>query len=444
MSRIYEMEAYDTDSFPSSYWSQTIERPKKSNSLSNNLKTDILVIGGGYTGLNAALEIKEKFKQDVSIVDAAPIGWGASGRNGGFACMGGTKKSFKSLLDKYGKSKTVEVLNAQLAAVKQVRKNLDNYKIDADIVDGGELLFAHSQKSVQAIENDQKFMKNEFDFNTKFLDVHELQSFGISSPEAFAGVLNPNSFGLNPLKYVIGLYKAALKENIGLYYKTAVKKIQNLNGNFSVITDNGTIIAKKLIIATNGYSSDDIPQELRGGYLPALSSIMVTRPLTKEELDKQGWTSYITSYNTRNLLHYVRLLPDNRFLFGARGGINADKKSQIKNQQLSRTEFERMYPAWSHVQTEFYWNGLICLTKDLLPFIGSVDDNIFCSFGYHGNGVTTASLAGRQIANIALGEKPENLPKIYQRSLQRFPFASLRRLGLRAAYVGAKTQDWLS
>ena len=74
MSRIYEMEAYDTDSFPSSYWSQTIERPKKSDSLSNNLKTDILVIGGGYTGLNAALEIKEKFKQDVSIVDAAPVG----------------------------------------------------------------------------------------------------------------------------------------------------------------------------------------------------------------------------------------------------------------------------------------------------------------------------------------------------------------------------------
>ena len=80
----------------------------------------------------------------------------------------------------------------------------------------------------------------------------------------------------------------------------------------------------------------------------------------------------------------------------------------------------------------------------MLPFIGPVGDNIFCSFGYHGNGVTTASLAGRQIANIAFGEKPENLPKIYQRSLQQFPFASLRRPGLRAAYVGAKTQDWLS
>ena len=173
------MEAYDTDSFPSSYWSQTIERPKKSDSLSNNLKTDILVIGGGYTGLNAALEIKEKFKQDVSIVDAAPVGWGASGRNGGFACMGGTKKSFKSLLDKYGKSKTVEVLNAQLAAVKQVRKNLDNYKIDADIVDGGELLFAHSQKSVQAIENDQKFMKNEFDFNDFIEQIGQVKKMGL-------------------------------------------------------------------------------------------------------------------------------------------------------------------------------------------------------------------------------------------------------------------------
>jgi len=442
--RLYEKEAYDTDTFPPSYWSQTITRPKESSSLNKNLSTDILIIGGGYTGLNAALEIKEKFNQNVIVLDSAPLGWGASGRNGGFACMGGTKKSFKSLLDKYGKSRTIEVLNAQLAAVKQVRKNIEHYKIDADIVKGGELLFAHSQKSIQVIKDDQKFMQNEFDFDSKFFDINELKAFGISSPEAFAGVLNPNSFGLNPLKYVIGLYKAAHKKQIGLFYGTAAKQIRKLNGNFLTTTTQGSITSKKIIVATNGYSSDNIPPELKGAYLPALSAIMVTRPLTREELNDQGWTSYVTSYNTRNLLHYVRLLPDNRFLFGARGGINASKKAQIKNQQTSRKEFEDMFPAWSHVQTEFYWNGLICLTSDLLPFVGQVDENIYCSFGYHGNGVTTASLAGRQIANIAADEKAENLPEIYQRSLKRFPFASFRRLGLRAAYLGAKTQDWLS
>ena len=300
-----------------------------------DFSSDIVIIGGGFTGLNAALELKEKFNQNVTVLDSGPVGWGASGRNGGFACMGGTKKTFQSLLKKFGHTQTTEVLNCQLEAVKQVKANLFNYDIDADKVDGGELLFAHSQKSVETIKNDATFMKNELNFESTFLEKEGLKKLGIASPEAHAGVLNPNSFGLNPLKYVIGLYKAALKKDINLFYETSVLDIKKHNGRITITTTNGTICADKLIIATNGYSSDDIPSNLRGAYLPVLSSIIVTRPLTKEERERQGWISQITSYDTRNLLHYVRLLPDNRFLFGARGGIKADQKAQLINQKKS-------------------------------------------------------------------------------------------------------------
>ena len=444
MSRIYEKAAYDTTIFPPSYWAQTINRPPTITNHSEDFKSDIVIIGGGFTGLNAALELKEKFNQNVTVLDSGPVGWGASGRNGGFACMGGTKKTFQSLLKKFGHTQTTEVLNCQLEAVKQVKANLFNYDIDADKVDGGELLFAHSQKSVETIKNDATFMKDELNFESTFLEKEGLKKLGIASPEAYAGVLNPNSFGLNPLKYVIGLYKAALKKDINLFYETSVIDIKKHNGRITITTTNGTISADKLIIATNGYSSDDIPSNLRGAYLPVLSSIIVTRPLTKEERERQGWTSQITSYDTRNLLHYVRLLPDNRFLFGARGGIKADQKAQLINQKKSRSEFERMFPAWADVKTEFYWSGLVCLTADFLPFIGPIDHNIFCSLGYHGNGVTTASLAGRQIAQIAMAESPNHLPGIYKRPLKRFPLPNFRRVALRLGYLGARTQDWLS
>ena len=444
MSRIYEKTAYDTTIFPPSYWAQTINRPPTTTNHSEDFKSDVVIIGGGFTGLNAALELKEKFNQNVTVLDSGPVGWGASGRNGGFACMGGTKKSFQSLLKHFGHTQTKEVLKGQLEAVKQVKKNLVKYKIDADKVDGGELLFAHSQKSVELIKNDATFMKHELDFETKFFDKEELQKLGISSPEAFAGVLNPNSFGLNPLKYVIGLYEAALSNGINLRYETSVSNIKKHDGYITVTTANGTIKTDKVIIATNGYSSENIPSELRGGYLPVLSSIIVTRPLTKEEIERQGWTSKLTTYDARNLLHYVRLLPDNRFLFGARGGISASHKAQLYNQRKSRQEFERMFPEWSNVNTEFYWNGLVCLTADLLPFIGPIDHNIFCSLGYHGNGVTTASISGRQIAQIAMDESPNHLPSIYKRPLKKFPLPNFRRVALRLGYLGARTQDWLS
>ena len=439
MSRIYEKPAYDTTIFPPSNWAQTINLPTTVTNHSGDFKSDIVIIGGGFTGLNAALELKEKFNQNVTVLDAGPIGWCASGRNGGFACMGGTKKTFQSLLKKFGHTQTTEVLNCQLEAVKQVKANLFNYDIDADKVDGGELLFAHSQKSVETIKNDATFMKNELNFESTFLEKEGLKKLGIASPEAYAGVLNPNSFGLNPLKYVIGL-----KKDFNFIYETSVLDIKIYNGRISITTTNGTICADKLIIATNGYSSDDIPSKLRGAYLPVLSSIIVTRPLTKEERERQGWTSQITSYDTRNLLHYVRLLPDNRFLFGARGGIKADQKAQLINQKKSRREFERMFPAWTDVKTEFYWSGLVCLTADFLPFIGPIDHNIFCSLGYHGNGVTTASLAGRQIAQIAMAESPNHLPGIYKRPLKKFPLPNFRRIALRLGYLGARTQDWLS
>jgi glycine/D-amino acid oxidase-like deaminating enzyme len=444
MKRIYENIAYDTTLFPKSYWAQTIKRPPKLESNSKNIKNDIAIIGGGFTGLNAALELKEKFNQNVSVIDAGPVGWGASGRNGGFACMGGTKKSFQSLLKKFGHTKTKEVLDSQIKAVNQVNNNLVNYNIEADKVDGGELLFAHSQKSIKTIQTDSDFMKNEFGFKTSFLEKEGLKKLGISSPEAFAGVLNPVSFGLNPLKYATGLYYEALKQGINLFYETTVTNVKKHNGFFSITTNTGTIQAKKLIIATNGYSSDDMPIQLNGGYLPVLSSIIVTRPLTKKEIDQQGWTSQITSYDARNLLHYVRLLPDNRFLFGARGGTSASHRAQFSNQKKSRKEFERMFPAWAHVDTEFYWNGFVCVTADLLPFIGPIDDNVFCSLGYHGNGVTTASLAGRQIAQLTMAQSPPHLPTLFKRPLKKFPFPKLRRLGLRFAYVRANTQDWLS
>ena len=114
------------------------------------------------------------------------------------------------------------------------------------------------------------------------------------------------------------------------------------------------------------------------------------------------------------------------------------------NQKKSRSEFERMFPAWADVKTEFYWSGLVCLTADFLPFIGPIDHNIFCSLGYHGNGVTTASLAGRQIAQIAMAESPNHLPGIYKRPLKKFPLPNFRRVALRLGYLGARTQDWLS
>ncbi len=198
-----------------------------------------------------------------------------------------------------------------------------------------------------------------------------------------------------------------------------------------------------MILATNGYSSEDLPDWLRARYLPAQSRVLVTRPLTLTERKAQGWTSDLMAYDSRTLLHYFRLMPDGRFLFGMRGGIRADAPSQERMQRLIRRDFERMFPAWAHVETPHAWSGLVCLARGLTPYAGPLDDwdNAWAGLAYHGNGVAMGTFTGAVLADLALGRTPPLFPAAMQGPLSRFPLGRFRRALLGAAYAWYGLRD---
>ncbi len=153
-----------------------------------------------------------------------------------------------------------------------------------------------------------------------------------------------------------------------------------------------------MLVASNGYTDETLPAALGGRLLPALTRIIVTRPISDNELKAQGWTRTDPTYDTRNLLHYFRLLPDNRFMFGGRGGTDASPEGMKAIQLSLRANFEKFFPRLAHVETEYSWGGLVCLTSSRLPFAGPIDgmDNVFGAFGWHGNGVAMASYAANR------------------------------------------------
>ncbi|MEZ5872913.1 MAG: FAD-dependent oxidoreductase [Nitratireductor sp.] len=414
---------------------------------------DIAIVGGGYAGLNAALVLARDFGLKTAVFEAGPIGWGASGRNGGFCCPGSAKLSWEKMLARHGEDETKSFHSAQRAAVDHVGELLDNYKIDADRVERGELLLAHKRSRLVQLREESELLMRLFGEATRVLTREELEELGASGPQFHGGLLGTTTFGLNPMKYLRGLARAADNAGVALFSNSPVQNWRQEAGSHMLTLPGGEAQASRIVVATNGYGEDGFSPTLRGRFLPALSRILVTRSLTSDELAQQGWTTTIPAADSRKLLHYFRLLPDGRFLFGGRGGLDASDRGIARSLATLRASFDAMFPAWRSVETEYSWSGMVCLTWPLTPFAGRIEgiDGAYAAFGWHGNGVAMASYAGNRLAHVVAGDfsngrqySPDPaLPAIMQRLPGRFPATRFRLSWLRAAYLGYAIADAL-
>ncbi|WP_114965211.1 NAD(P)/FAD-dependent oxidoreductase [Alkalilacustris brevis] len=434
MQRLYEAQAYDTGQWPDSHWARTAPPLLPCPPLTGHEKAEVAIIGAGYAGLNAALELAERFDTRAMVLDAGQPGWGASGRNGGFACAGGTKLNDAAIARRCGADGLAAFHDFQNAAIARVADNLHRYGIDADRGPEGELLLAHSARAWARMQREAPA--------AQLRDRDALRREGLFAPGFHGGVLQPQGFPLHPLKYARGLAQAALNAGVRICGDSPVTGLARAGHGWRLTTPQGQLDARRVLVATNGYSADDLPPWLRGRYMPALSCIMVTRPLSTQEQAAQGWTGQVMAYDSRHLLHYFRLLPCGRFLFGMRGGLSADPVRLRVLEAEARRHFERLFPAWAHVETESRWSGLVCLTGSLAPFCAEVPGapGLFAALGWHGNGVAPASEGGRRIA-AAMAGQPNPAPALMQMVPRRFPLPRLRRLWLRLAYAGLALRD---
>ncbi|ETX15753.1 FAD dependent oxidoreductase [Roseivivax halodurans JCM 10272] len=438
MHRLYEASAYAPPK--GRFWART---PAPDwTPLSADLRTDVAIVGGGYTGVSTALHLAEA-GVEATLLEADDAGFGASGRNGGFCCLGGAKATDAMLRRRHGEQGRRDWRRTERAAVDTVARILDIHGIDADTHSRGETQLAHSPRAMQALRAALPDIRASYGVEPNLIDKAGLRQAGLGGP--FHGALTiPIGFALDPARYHAGLSRAAEKAGAALHAQSPVTAITHADGLWRLSTPDGTVSAKRVVIATNGYGAEDVPAWLRGRTLPVLSTVIVTRPLTLAEREAQGWTSRQMSFDTRQLLHYFRLLPDDRFLFGMRGGLSARPRETRATARRIRRDFHAMFPAWRDVEIEHDWSGLVCLTRTLTPFVGPVPDmpGVFAGFGYHGNGVAMATHAGRVLASLVRGAAPDaDYPDAIRIPPPRFPLGRFRRSLLRPAYLAAETFD---
>ncbi|SFK90758.1 NAD(P)/FAD-dependent oxidoreductase [Shimia haliotis] len=440
MKRICDPFSYGDGPVAQSFWADTVPLPTRT-SLHGEERAEVAIIGAGVTGLNTALRLS-RAGVSVVVLDAKQVGWGASGRNGGFCCLGGAMMGEGRMSKTFGQAATRDFYMTEKAAVDFVDQIIVDAGWDVDRHSDGETILAHKPAAMARLTEEAAHIDSLFGTSSTVVPKDALRQNGFGG--AFHGAVTlPVGFALNPRKFVGSLAGAAEATGARIYCDSPVLRATRDGAHWVLASPNGQVRANKLVIATNGYSSEQIPVWMAGRFLPAQSSIIVTRPLSQEEQSAQGWTSSQMAYDSRKLIHYFRLMPDGRFLFGMRGGISTTESVHNSTREKIRAHFERLFPKWRHVETPWFHTGFVCLSRDLTPFAGAVpnEDNLYAAFAYHGNGVAMGSYAGALLANDILGRSDLPHPDILRAAPKRFPLGQFRRLLMYPAYVGFEVFD---
>ena len=451
--RLYADEMYRFEEPQPSYW-EALEGGKESIGvpLTDSQSCDVAIIGGGYTGLSAALHLARDYSLDVRVLEAGHIGWGASGRNAGFCCIGATLLDIDQQVRQVGLEETRRYYRAQVEAVELVRQLGVDESIDLQIVGDAELDVAHSKAAFEHLQAHAETQRKVLGLDTRVYTAAEFRERFFDSTEQFGAAQTRPTFALNPLRFARGLAAAALRRGALLHPHSEVIRWQK-DGEWHVLqTAQGSLRARRVILATNGFAAENLSMELAGRPLPLISAMLVTRPLTDAELAAQRWQCAQPAVSSRILLNYFRMLPDRRFVFGGRGVSRGDPKGAKKTFDLIQRRLGEIWPAWRDIEIDYRWHGFVCFTRDRKPAIGVMesDPSVFYGFGYHGNGVNTATWTGRQLA-IWLGSSqsgdsgiPHSIPALMRGMPRRFPMPGLRRRYLQGALAWYRFVDWLS
>lgn len=332
---------------------------------------------------------------------------------------------------------------SQVDAVELVRNIAEQEGIDIQPFGAAELEVAHSPKAFDGLLEERDLLAKTLGIDAEIVSADAFCERYYDSVEQFGALISRPAFGLHPLRYCRGLANAASRNGAHLHDRSEVLEwTKRSDGAHHLITTGGSLKARRVIFATNGFMPERLNTQFYARTVPVVSAIVVTRPLTQDEFAAQRWQTSDPAINSRLVLNYFRRLPDNRFLFGGRGHTKGHERGERQTYDSIEKTMHRMLPGWSEIDIDYRWHGLICYTRAMRPSLGQLDEDpsVYFGFGYHGNGVNTATWSGKQLADwIGKGRVPV-LPDIIKGLGGRFRPASLR---LKFLQLGIAVSSWL-
>ena len=380
------------------YWMEP--HPTTKNYANKELppKTDVLVIGSGYTGVVTALQLK-KAGVDVTLIERGRIGSEASSKNGGMA-LAGLSVSLYKVMKKFGHEKMARFFQESLDSINCVERLVKEGDIDCNFKRNGYLEAAFKPNHYDGLKEEQEFLAKSLNHTTHLIPPEKMRD-EIGSDLYHGGLVEPMSAGLHPARYIAGLIRMADAAGVDVHEYVEAQKIESIRGKKKVYTSRGPVLAERVVIGTNGYTTSLTPWQMRR-VVPVESFMIATQELP-QEVAKPLVPNNRMIFDTKRFLFYFRLSPDGRrMLFGGRP--KQSWKSPVEKAKIMRRDMLSVYPQLGKYAIDYCWFGKVCFTVDRFPIIGE-RNGITYAMGYCGHGVAMATYFGFKLSDMILGKE---------------------------------------
>ncbi len=372
-----------------SYYARTRTETHDFPRLDHDLDVDVVVIGGGLAGCATALDLAER-GVEVALIESRSIGWGASGRNGGFASQA-FPIGWQALAGRVGLDNARQIQRIARLGLDLVRQRIDAYAIDCGPLQPGALRcnIAGSRDDLVAL---REFMALNFDVHHDHWPAEQVRE-ALSTDRYADALFTSTTFAVHPLNLTCGLARACTEAGVQVFENTPATGLAAAKGRKAVATSRGRITADRVVLTCGGYI-DRLEARVSGGTVPIASFVMATEPLGAR-LQKAIRVPYAI-YDNQVATNYYRPLPDTRLLWGGR--VLAWQPPPARIAALLKRDMVSFYPALRDAQVEVAWGGMMPFTRHKLPVIGQVEPDVWYATGFGGLGVTLTSAAGHLIA----------------------------------------------
>jgi len=414
-----------------SYYTRTLADDAAYPSLQDAIETDICVIGGGLAGLATALGLIERGRK-VVLLEARRIGWGASGRNGGF-CSSGYAAPHELVIKKCGASHARSLFDLTKNAQNLIRERITRFDIACDPVDG--IVAASWYDDADAIKRRRDVLAQQCGDERVFWPREKTRSH-YKTNRYYEALFAPADFHMHPLRYARGIGKAITDQGGIIFENSAVTSVENGGGMKCVHTDKGQIKANQIVYCGSAYFENKPERKLARACLPIATYVMVTEAIDPALLKTAIDASYAIC-DTRHADDYYRPLPDGRLLWGGRIGIGRDPQNLAAEM---RRDMIKIYPQLRAVKSDMAWSGMMGYTAHRMPLIGCLEPGVWYCTNFGGKGVGPTTAGGEVIAK-AIAEDDETY-RLFEPFGLDYTGGVLGPFAAQALYYGWKFKDW--